>query len=73
MTSLFGWCLPEMSEKDHTKCMDSFKFYDITIECSCTCHKRAQQEEEINEVTTSSGLDSEGLETEQELDTAEAV
>jgi hypothetical protein len=68
MTSLFGWCLPEMSEEDHKRCMNNFKFHDTTVECSCSCHTKAQQEEETNEVTTSSRPDSEGLEIEQELD-----
>lgn len=73
MTSLFGWCLPEMTEQDHTKCMDNFKFHDTTVECSCSCHNRTQQEEIVDEVTTSSRAYSEGLEIEQELDTAEVV
>jgi hypothetical protein len=73
MTSLFGWCLPEMSQQDHERCMDNFKFQETTVECSCSCHNRTQQEEKINEVTTSSGSNSEGLEIEQELDTAEVV
>jgi hypothetical protein len=73
MTSLFGWCLPEMTEQDHNKCMDNFKFHDTTVECSCSCHNRTQQEETVDEVTTSSRAYSEGLETKQELDTAEVV
>jgi hypothetical protein len=73
MTSLFGWCLPEMTEQDHNKCMNNFKFHDTTVECSCSCHNRTQQEETVNEVTTSSRAYSEGLETKQELDTAEIV
>jgi hypothetical protein len=73
MTSLFGWCLPEMTEQDHDKCMDNFKFHDTTVECSCSCHNRTQQEETVDEVTTSSRAYSEGLETKQELDTAEVV
>jgi hypothetical protein len=73
MTSLFGWCLPEMTEQDHNKCMDNFKFHDTTVECSCSCHNRTQQEETVDEVTTSSRAYSEGLEVEQELDTAEVV
>jgi hypothetical protein len=73
MTSLFGWCLPEMTEQDHNKCMNNFKFHDTTVECSCSCHNRTQQEETVDEVTTSSRAYSEGLETKQELDTAEIV
>jgi hypothetical protein len=73
MTSLFGWCLPEMTEQDHNKCMDNFKFHDTTVECSCSCHNRTQQEETVDEVTTSSRVYSEGLETKQELDTSEVV
>lgn len=70
MTSLFGWCLPEMSQQDHQRCMDNFKFHDTTVECSCSCHNR---EEIVNEVTTSSGSNSEGLEIEQELDATKAI
>jgi hypothetical protein len=53
--------------------MDNFKFHDTTVECSCSCHNRTQQEETVDEVTTSSRAYSEGLETKQELDTAEVV
>lgn len=73
MTSLFGWCLPEMSQQDHERCMDNFKFHETTVECSCSCHNRTQQEETVNEATTSSGSNGKGLETEQKLDLAEII
>jgi hypothetical protein len=64
-TGLFGWCLPNMGEEQHASCIKEFKFVD-TVVCPCTCH--GVREEIVNETTTSSGTDSEGLETEQELD-----
>ena len=68
MTSLFGWCLPEMSQQDHERCMDNFKFHETTVECSCSCHNRTQQEEVINEVTNSSRGNITGDKTEEESD-----
>jgi len=69
-TGLFGWCLPDMGEEQHASCLGEFKFVN-TVVCPCTCH--GVREEIVDEATTSSGSDSEGLENEQELDTAEAV
>jgi hypothetical protein len=70
MTSLFGWCLPEMSEEDHQRCMNNFKFHETTVECSCSCHDR---EEIINEATTSSGSNSEGTKAEKKTNSETVI
>ena len=69
-TGLFGWCLPDMGEEQHASCKREFKFVNAVV-CPCKCH--GDREEIIDEATTSSWSDSEGLEIEQELDTAEVV
>ena len=69
-TALFGWCLPDMGEDQHASCLGEFKFVN-TVVCPCTCH--GVREEPTNEATTSSGIESQGLEIEQELDSSGAV
>lgn len=64
-SGLFGWCLPQMGEEQHASCIGEFVFVNSVV-CPCSCH--GVREEVTDETTTSSGLDSEGLEDEQELD-----
>lgn len=69
-TGLFGWCLPEMGEDQHTSCKGEFVFVNPVV-CPCSCH--GVREESTDEVTTSSRVESQGLEAEQELDPSRAV
>ena len=64
-SGLFGWCLPGAGKKQHASCIKEFVFVNSVV-CPCSCH--GVREERIDEATTSSGTNSEGLETEQELD-----
>jgi hypothetical protein len=59
-----------MGEEQHASCLGEFKFVN-TVVCPCTCH--GVREEPTNEATTSSGIESQGLEIEQELDSSGVV
>jgi hypothetical protein len=69
-TGLFGWCLPEMGEEQHAFCTGEFVFVNPVV-CPCSCH--GVREESTDEVTTSSRVESQGLEAEQELDPSRVV
>lgn len=64
-TGLFGWCLPGMGEEQHASCIGEFVFVNQVV-CPCSCH--GVRKETTDEATTSSGIESERLEIEQELD-----
>lgn len=66
-SNLFGWCLPRMGEEQHALCKGEFVFVNKVV-CPCSCH--GVREETIDETTTSGGIESEGLEIEQELDSS---
>jgi hypothetical protein len=54
-----------MGEAEHASCKGEFVFVNKVV-CPCSCH--GVREETINEATESSGIESEGLKIEQELD-----
>ena len=57
--------MPNSGKEQHASCKEEFVFINKIV-CPCSCH--GVRKETTNEVTTSSGSDSEGLEIEQELD-----
>jgi hypothetical protein len=59
-----------MGEEQHASCLGEFKFVNPVV-CPCTCH--GVREESINEVTTSSRVESQRLEAEQELDPSRVI
>ena len=69
-TELFGWCLPNSGEEQHSSCKGEFVFVNKVV-CPCSCH--GVREEAIDEAEPSSRYDSEGIEVEQELDLETSV
>ena len=59
-----------MGEEEHASCKGEFVFVNKVV-CPCSCH--GVREEALDEVTESSGIESERFEIEQELDASGAI